>query len=112
MDEKKFLTTKEVADLLALPLITIERWWHQGKIPFKIIYHYELIKKGNFHRPRTDGRILADIQPIELLEQDQIIIQPDILLKDLIPVIKKSKRNYFPVVNKESKDFMGMVCLF
>ena len=73
------------------------------------IYHYELIKKGLLHRPRTDGRILADIKPIELLEQDQICIHPDYTLKDLIPVIKKSPRNYFPVIDRESKDFLGMI---
>lgn len=28
---------KDVSDLLGLPLITIQRWEHQGKIPFKII---------------------------------------------------------------------------
>ncbi len=61
------------------------------------------------HRPRTDGRILADIKPIELLEQDQICIHPDYTLKDLIPVIKKSPRNYFPVIDRESEDFLGMI---
>jgi CIC family chloride channel protein len=73
------------------------------------IYHYELIKKGFLHRPRTDGRILADIKPIELLERDQIIIHPGMLLKDLIPVIKRSNRNYFPVVSESNEEFLGMV---
>ena len=73
------------------------------------IYHYELIKKGRLHRPRTDGRILADIKPLELLEQDLITIRPDMLLKDIIPVIKQSNRNYFPVVETEKGVFRGMV---
>jgi len=73
------------------------------------IYHYELIKKGLLHRPRTDGRILADIKPIELLEQDQIPIYPDNTLNDLIPVIQKSPRNYFPVIDRENEDFLGMI---
>jgi CIC family chloride channel protein len=73
------------------------------------IYNFDLVKKGFLHRPRTDGRILTDIQPIELLEQDQIIIHTDMLLTELIPVIKKSKRNYFPVVKKDNGDFLGMV---
>lgn len=73
------------------------------------IYHYELIKKGRLHRPRTDGRILADIKPLELLEQDLITIRPAMLLKDIIPVIKQSRRNYFPVVEKENGVFCGMV---
>ena len=73
------------------------------------IYHYELVKKGFLHRPRTDGRILADIKPIELLEQDQISVYPDILLRGLIPVIKQSKRNYYPVLARTDNRFLGMV---
>jgi len=73
------------------------------------IYHYELIKKGLLRRPRTDGRILADIKPIELLEQDQILVHPDYTLKRLVPVIIKSSRNYFPVIDRESGDFLGMI---
>jgi CIC family chloride channel protein len=73
------------------------------------IYHYELVKKGFLQRPRTDGRILADIKPIELLERDQISVHPDILLKDLIPVIQRSKRNYYPVLDRQEGHFLGMV---
>ncbi|TFG96505.1 MAG: CBS domain-containing protein, partial [Calditrichales bacterium] len=73
------------------------------------IYHDELIKKGYLLRPRTDGRILADIQPLELLEQDQIIISPNLSLRELIPIIKKSNRNYFPVVDNTSSEFLGLV---
>jgi CIC family chloride channel protein len=73
------------------------------------IYHYELIKKGFLHRPRTDGRILTDIKPIELLERDQIIIHPDNSLQELIPVIQKSKRNYYPVLHRRNGAFLGMV---
>lgn len=73
------------------------------------IYHYELVKKGYLHLPRTDGRILADIRPIELLEKDQSIIHPGLLLKDLIPVIQKSRRNYYPVVDQITGNFLGLV---
>ncbi|MCA9732155.1 MAG: chloride channel protein [Deferribacteres bacterium] len=73
------------------------------------IYHYELVKKGFLLRPRTDGRILADIKPRELLEQDLITIRPELLLREIIPTIKKSKRNYFPVVDKKDNRFCGMV---
>ncbi len=31
----EILSPREVADLLGLPLVTIQRWEHQGKIPFK-----------------------------------------------------------------------------
>jgi PTS system nitrogen regulatory IIA component len=45
MKEKKYLTPKDVSDLLGLPLITIQRWEHQGKIPFKIINQKRRYKK-------------------------------------------------------------------
>jgi CIC family chloride channel protein len=75
------------------------------------IYEYELIEKGQLLRPRTDGRILSDIRVDELLEKDLIRIYPEMVLKDLIPLIKKSHRNYFPVEEKESGEFRGMVFL-
>jgi PTS system nitrogen regulatory IIA component len=34
---KKYLSQKEVAQLLDIPEVTIQRWEHQGKIPFKVI---------------------------------------------------------------------------
>lgn len=78
------------------------------------IYHYELVKKGHLLRPRTDGRILSEIKPRELLETGLITVHPEMLLKDLIPAIKQSNRNYFPVEEKtmnkkNSGRFLGMV---
>lgn len=73
------------------------------------IYHYELIKKGYLHRPRTDGKILADISPLELLEKDPKIVYPDMPVSALISKIKKSNRNYFPVVQREDGRYLGMV---
>lgn len=73
------------------------------------IYHHELVSRGHLHRPRTDGRILADIHIEELLEKDMISISPQLLLKDMIPIIKKSRRNYFPVIDPDSKHFRGII---
>jgi len=73
------------------------------------IYHYELVQKGYLHRPRTDGKILAEISPMELLEIDPKIVYPDMPVSTLISKIKKSNRNYFPVVNKKDMQYLGMV---
>jgi len=73
------------------------------------IYHHELVKRGYLLRPRTDGRILAEIRPEELLEQDLFSVYPDMILADLIPLIKKSSRNYFPVQDRDSGHYLGMV---
>ena len=73
------------------------------------IYHYELVRKRLLHRPRTDGKIMTDINPMELLEKDPITVNPEMNLAELIPIIKKSKRNYFPVVERDSSHFLGIV---
>jgi CIC family chloride channel protein len=75
------------------------------------IYHYELVKKGLLLRPRTDGRIISEIQPAELLETDLIPIHPQMVLKDIIPVAQKSRRNYFPVEDTATGNFLGIVNL-
>jgi CIC family chloride channel protein len=52
---------------------------------------------------------MAEINPMELLEKDSIIVYPEMTLGELIPIIKKSKRNYFPVLEEDSKNFLGIV---
>jgi CIC family chloride channel protein len=73
------------------------------------IYHYELVQKGYLLRPRTDGRILAEMRVEELLERDLIKVYPDMVLADVIPFIEKSSRNYFPVQDRKSGFYLGMV---
>lgn len=73
------------------------------------IYHYELARKGYLRRPRTDARILADIKTEELVESDLVTVYPDMLLKDMIPLIKKSEQEHFPVEDRKTGRFMGML---
>ncbi len=73
------------------------------------IYQYDLAEKGLLLRPRTDARILSDINAEELLEKDLITVDSEMLLKDLIPLIKESHRNYFAVEDKKTGKFLGMV---
>ena len=43
LNEKTILTTKEVADLLRVSLITVRRWLKAGKIPsIRIGKHYRI----------------------------------------------------------------------
>jgi len=73
------------------------------------IYQYELVKKGHLLRPRTDGRILSEIQTRELLETNLETIHPEMLLNELVPVVRRSMRNYFPVLDSKSNQYLGMV---
>ncbi len=74
-------------------------------------YLKELVEKGHLLRPGTDARVLADLSVYELLEKDCIRVNPDMLLRDFIKIVKRSHRNYFPVENKETGWFMGMIHL-
>ncbi|HDP95957.1 MAG TPA: CBS domain-containing protein, partial [Candidatus Aminicenantes bacterium] len=73
------------------------------------IYQYELAEKGLLLRPRTDARILADIPLTELLERDLVPVYPDMPLATLIPRIHRSRRNHFPVEDRSTGRFLGMV---
>jgi len=73
------------------------------------IYHYELVTRGILRRPRTDARILSEIKAEELLEKNLIPVHPEMLLKDIVPLIQRSERNHFPVISKKEGNFLGMV---
>ena len=70
---------------------------------------YWLIEKGYLRRPRTDARILTDIETSEILEEDLQTVHPEMTLDDLVPLIISSRRNYFPVVRPGTGDYLGMV---
>lgn len=74
-------------------------------------YFRELVEKGQLLRPGTDARVLSDLSVRELLEKDCICVHPDTLLRDFIPVVRRSRRNYFPVEDRNSGRFLGMIHL-
>ncbi|MFZ5572730.1 MAG: chloride channel protein [Thermodesulfobacteriota bacterium] len=74
-------------------------------------YLKDLVETGRFLLPGTDGRVLADLSVEELLEKDCLTVHPGMLLRDFIPVIRKSRRNLFPVAEEGSGRFLGMIHL-
>ncbi len=78
--------------------------------PFSV-YHQELIARGSLARPRTDKRILSELNITELLERDCHIVYPEMFLKDLVSVVQQTNRNYFPVENSKTGEFLGMIHL-
>ncbi|MGM0418189.1 MAG: chloride channel protein [Thermodesulfobacteriota bacterium] len=75
------------------------------------LYLKELVNKGQLLRPGTDEKVLSDLKIEELLEQNCREVYHDMLLKDLIYLLKVSKRNFFPVLDSKTKDFLGVVHL-
>jgi CIC family chloride channel protein len=74
-------------------------------------YLRDLVEHGHLLRPGTDERILSDLNVLELIEKDCITVNPDMLLRDFIGIIKQSHRNYFPVADEKTAEFLGIIHL-
>ncbi len=74
-------------------------------------YLRDLVERGQYLRPRTDAKVLADLRITELVEKDCITVTRDMKLGDFLSVVQKSHRNHFPVVNEETGEFEGMIHL-
>jgi len=75
------------------------------------VYHQELVSRGELIKPRTDKQILSHLNVLELLEKDCQVIHPEMRLKDLVALVQRSHRNYFPVEDSQSGEFLGMIHL-
>lgn len=73
-------------------------------------YYKELVSQGQLIRPRTDAGLLADLSILELIEKDCVVVQEDMRLREIVPVIEHTSRNYFPVEDAKG-NFLGLVHL-
>lgn len=74
------------------------------------IYTKRLIEEGDLIQYDKDQIVLSLIDLKKIIEKDLLIIDPDATLNDLVKLVKKSKRNIFPVVN-ENRELEGIVTL-
>lgn len=74
------------------------------------IYTKRLIEKGDLIRHDKDKQVLSLISLEKIIEKDLLTISPDARLDDLVELVKKSKRNIFPVVNAR-QELEGIVTL-
>ena len=74
-------------------------------------YLKDLVERGQLLRPGTDARVLTDMSVREMLETDCICVAPGMRLGDFIEVVKRSRRNFFPVNDPPSGKFLGLVQL-
>ncbi|KAA3618190.1 MAG: helix-turn-helix domain-containing protein [Calditrichaeota bacterium] len=67
--KKKLYTENEIAELLGISPITVQRWEHQGKIPFKTRNNKIYFNKNDIllwakeHDIHVQGELMADTQP-------------------------------------------------
>ncbi len=74
------------------------------------IYTKRLIEKGDLIPYDKDRIVLSLIDLKKIIEKDLLIIAPDATLDDLIMLVKRSKRNIFPVVNAQN-ELEGIITL-
>ena len=72
-------------------------------------YLRDLIEKGQYLRPGTDARVLSDLTVRELVETDYLTVPGDMLLKDFVDAIKYSHRYMFPVEDRATSRYLGMI---
>jgi CIC family chloride channel protein len=78
--------------------------------PFSV-YHVELIERGELLRPRTDARVLSELNVLELLEKDCQVVHPEMTLRDFARIVETCHRNYFPVEDSGDGHFVGLIHL-
>lgn len=97
---------------LIIPLMIV------SSISYVVVKYYhpesaevrKLKKRGTIVSEDKDTSILGKIEIQSLIEQDFIRISPEEKLRDVVEKIKESKRNIFPVVNKDNK-LIGLIML-
>ncbi len=73
-------------------------------------YVRELMNRGDYLRGDEDRKVLSSLNINNLIERDIKTIHHDAFLEDLVKLISVSRRNLFPVVNKE-QELMGIITL-
>ena len=74
------------------------------------IYTKHLIERGDYIPHDKDKQLLSGMKVKKMVEKDLISINPDQKLKDLVKVVRKSKRNIFPVVDNDGR-LVGIITL-
>ena len=87
----------------ALSLVVVRRFERYS------LYTVELAETGDLLRPGTDRRILADVRVSETLDADATPVPDDMTLADFTEVMKTSRRNHFPVLRAETREFAGIL---
>lgn len=97
---------------LIIPLMIVScisyvvvKYFHPHSMEIK-----KLMKKGTIVSEDKDVNILGKIDITSIIETDFSILHPENSLREIVEVIKRSKRNTFPVVNQNNK-LVGIILL-
>ena len=74
------------------------------------IYHIRLAQRGELITHDKDKAVLTLLKLKNVIEKDLLTVKVDSTLGELVRIISKSKRNIFPVIDRE-ENFCGVVLL-
>ncbi len=97
---------------LFLPLMLVSAIALSTNYKFESYSFYtgKLIKAGDLIPYDKDKQVLSLIRIDKMIEKDLLKIAPECTLGDLVELVRKSKRNIFPVVN-EQEVLLGIITL-
>lgn len=76
------------------------------------VYNMELGRKGELITHDKDHAVLTLMDIDRVIETNFTVLYPTMTLEEIIQkAVKKSKRNIYPVINKESKKLVGIILL-
>jgi CIC family chloride channel protein len=75
------------------------------------LYAMRLAQKGELLTHHKDRAVLTLLKMENVIETDLQEIYPEMTLGELVKVISQSNRNIFPVVDKKTRKFIGVVSL-
>jgi chloride channel protein, CIC family len=75
------------------------------------VYTRELIDRGEMARRGSDQHLLQTMEPRELVDREDIVLHESMLLGEFVEIFKYAKRNIFPVVDKQTRTWHGVVYL-
>ena len=74
------------------------------------LYTKRLLERGDIMPHDRDLQVLSRIRLNKMLETDLLTIHPDAALGDLVQLVRRSRRNIFPVVN-DKEELLGIILL-
>jgi chloride channel protein, CIC family len=97
---------------LLIPLMITAATAYLTITPFEphSIYHIRLAQRGELITHNKDKAVLTLLKLKNVIETDLLTITIDSTLGELVRIISKSKRNIFPVIDRE-ENFCGVVLL-
>ncbi len=75
------------------------------------LYAMRLAQKGELITHNKDKAVLTLMKMQNVIETDLQVLYPEMTLGELVKIISKSRRNIFPVVEKETKVLIGVLLL-